>query len=293
MFSTIGQTGIVENAFQAERGEEELRNYNRRMSNARRWSTLLQRNPATTKYQFQDLPAWSCEPIPRGFKDRDMADLYATAARQASMDLKTVVGKAQTPEWHSPSPLGEVGVHSDLHLATLCNRLGDADWGEASNRWLGMLLKYKNMMVRCKRLYGDVWYFSLSDAGTPGKFCWPAEPIRLGREVYYRLKPEPKLDELPFLHVYKLADWQAMEVQWQCPLALRVAHGSSQIAGVLAKPMEKATSLIKFAASRAFYDIPKSPLQQLARHLGCVFQVTDDLLTRVNKLVTHVLGFAF
>ena len=75
--------------------------------------------------------------------------------------------------------------------------------------------------------------------------------------------------------------------------ALRVAHGSSQIAGVLAKPMEKATSLIRFAASRAFYDIPKSPLQQLARHLGCVFQVTDDLLTRVNKLVTHVLGLAF
>jgi len=92
--------------------------------------------------------------------------------------------------------------------------------------------------------------------------------------------------------VYKLADWEAMEVQWQCPLALRVAHGSSQIAGVLAKPMEKATSLIKFAASRAFYDIPKTPLQQLAKHLGCAFQVTDDLLTRVQKLVTHVLGLA-
>jgi len=45
MFSTIGrQTGVVENAFQAERGEEELRNYNRRMSKARRWSTLLQRH---------------------------------------------------------------------------------------------------------------------------------------------------------------------------------------------------------------------------------------------------------
>jgi len=171
MFSTIGQTGIVENAFQAERGEEELRNYNRRMSNARRWSTLLQRNPATTKYQYQDLPSWSCEPIPRGFKDRDMADLYATAARQASMELKTVVGKSLTPEWHSPSPLGEVGVHSDLHLATLCNRLGGSDWGEASNRWLGMLLKYKNMMVKCRRLYGDVWFFPSRMQGRLASFA--------------------------------------------------------------------------------------------------------------------------
>ena len=117
MFSTIGHTGIVENAFQAERGEEELSNYTRRMSHARRWSTLLERNPATTKYEYQDLPGWKCEPIPRGFKDRDMADLYATAARQASMDLKSVVGTNQTPEWHSPAPLNEVEVHSGLHLA--------------------------------------------------------------------------------------------------------------------------------------------------------------------------------
>ena len=290
MFSTIGQTGIVENAFQAERGEEELSNYNRRMSHARRWSTLLERNPATSKYQYQDVPRWDCELIPRGFKDRDIADLFSTAAKQASMDLKTVVGKNLVPDWHSPSPLNEVGVHSDMHLASLCNRTGD--WGEASNRWLGMLLKYKNMVVKCRRLYGDVWYFSLSDAGAPGKFCWPAEPIRLGKDIYYRLKPEPKLEELPFLHVYQLADWEAMEVQWQCPLALKVAHSSCKVAGVLAKPMGKASSLIRFAASRAFYDIPKTPLQQLAKHLGCVFEVTDDLLARVQKLVIHVLGFA-
>ena len=40
-FRTCGQTSIVENAFNRERGGEILKNFNKRMSHWRRWSVLL------------------------------------------------------------------------------------------------------------------------------------------------------------------------------------------------------------------------------------------------------------
>ena len=50
--------------------------------------------------------------------------------------------------------------------------------------------------------------------------------------------------------------------------------------------------LDQVCCEQGFLRHPGDPLRQLAKHLGCVFEVTDDLLARVQKLVIHVLGFA-
>ena len=60
--------------------------------------------------------------------------------------------------------------------------------------------------------------------------------------------------------------------------------------GVLGMPIGKPMPLLRFAASKAFFDIPKTALLQLARYLGSPWDPADDLLTRVKKMVVHVLG---
>ena len=287
MFACVGQTGIIENAFQVERRSEES-SYNRRMSQQRMWGTLLETQPATRKHNFDDIPDWESEAIPRGFKDRDTSMLHHASAKDASMDLKGIVGPTASPVWHSAAPLNGSAPYGDMHLASLCHQSGQ--WGEATDRWLGFLLKDPRVLVRNRKVLGETWYFPLSDAGSPAKYCWPAEVVRLGQQDFYTLKADAKLEELPFLHVTSLPKWEALELEWQSPLAVELRCPGCNAMGVLGMPIGKPMPLLRFAASKAFFDIPKTALLQLARYLGSPWDPADDLLTRVKMMVVHVLG---
>lgn len=57
MFSCIWQAAIDEKGFKVER-EAEHRNYNAKLSHARRWSPLFESKEASRRFAYDELPWW-------------------------------------------------------------------------------------------------------------------------------------------------------------------------------------------------------------------------------------------
>eukprot|EP00974_Lingulodinium_polyedra_P028372 2736913-Lingulodinium_polyedra.AAC.1 len=77
------------------------------------------------------------------------------------------------------------------------------------------------MLVKNQLRHGDTWFFVLADAGAAGKFGWPAQVVQVGGKEYFTLKAPAAVADIPFLHVYSLEGWQAMAIEWLCPLAFQ------------------------------------------------------------------------
>ena len=91
LFSGVICTKVNEDGFRSERGAEELASYNHRMSNKRKWVTLIQEQVARKKHRYDELPGYEDLAVPRGFKDRDLSSMYVAKSRDAKLPLHTLV----------------------------------------------------------------------------------------------------------------------------------------------------------------------------------------------------------
>jgi hypothetical protein len=289
MFSAVGQTTIDENGFKVQRMAESSSS-NRAMSNQRRWSSLITSGVATDPFRFRELPDFRDEVIPPGFSQRDMGSMYNSTMKNCSPEIRGVTGENRTPSWYSPAPRNESAVDADLDLW----RQMDANntWDAQGLQWLGCLLSGKSMLVRNVAVHGDRWLWPLADSGLSGKFSWPAQERVVDGVTYYTLAAKASIEESPFLHVLDYNQWEAVEVSWVSPLGLKVKHPDMNVRdfGPMAAARGKAQQLIKFAASKAFFNLTKAALQQLGKKMGCEILQGDTLLVRLRRMVLFELG---
>jgi len=289
MFSAVGQTTIDENGFKVQRLAESSSS-NRAMSNQRRWSSLVCPGVATDPFRFQELPGFRDEVIPPGFSQREMGCMYNSTMKNCSPEIKGVTGPSRTPPWYSPAPRNESSVDADLSLWRL---MGASDtWDAQGLQWLGCLLSGKNMLVRNAAVHGDRWLWPLADSGLSGKFSWPAQENVVEGVTYYSLAAEAGVEKTPFLHVLDPGQWEAVEVSWVSPLGLKVRHPGldAMWRGPMAAARGEPQPLLKFAASRAFFNLTKAALQKLGKHMGCEVLQTDTLLARLRRMILFELG---
>ena len=289
IFSCIGQTAVDENGFKVQR-EAEHKSFNCTMSDSRRCSSSILSKVATTRFNYNEVPNWENEPIPAGFKTRDMKAMYRSKVSHCSGFLKEVVGTKQTPEWNSPAPSRECIPDSDLDL---CRELQERDsWGEAGTLFVACLLSGKKSVVRNKVIHGDKWFLPLADSGHPTKFGWPLVKKNIGTITYWELQGRPSVVETPFLHVYRLDEWEACEFVWESALCRMTRHGvRTQVGdGLVARLAGDALPLLKHSALQAFFDLSKTALLALCKELGCEVDPGDNLLQRLQRLIRFVLG---
>ena len=86
-FSSCGQTCIVENAFNRERGAEVLQNFNKRMSAWRRWGVLVVKKIAGQVIHFQELN-FSSTAIPRGIATKQVGALLHPPTKGLSLNFR-------------------------------------------------------------------------------------------------------------------------------------------------------------------------------------------------------------
>ena len=81
---------------------------------------------------------------------------------------------------------------------------------------------------------------------------------------------------------------------WLSQLALQLRHGPAALGsvGALASSVGGVDTLLRFAARRAFWDFPKTPLMTLAKEVGAPWHASDTLTTRLFKLMHFCLGAA-
>jgi hypothetical protein len=60
--------------------------------------------------------------------------------------------------------------------------------------------------------------------------------------------------------------------------------------GPMAAARGEPQPLLKFAASRAFFNLTKAALQKLGKHMGCEVLQTDTLLARLRRMILFELG---
>ena len=99
------------------------------------------------------------------------------------------------------------------------------------------------------------------------------------------------LEDIVFLPVVKIEEWQAMTFSWCSPLGARL-RSKRWIPGVCAliRPTCEPAPLLQVAARRGFYNSPKQGLLQIGRHVDAPLVRTDLLPKVLLDLCTRVLG---
>ena len=289
MFSAVGQTTIDENGFKVQRLAESTSS-NRAMSNQRRWSSLISSGIATDPFRFAELPDFRDEVTPPGFSQRDMGSMYKSTMKDCSPEIKGVAGPNRTPPWYSPAPRNESSMDADLSLWRQMEVHNQ--WDAQGLQWMGCLLSGKNMLVRNTAVHGDKWLWPLADSGLSAKYSWPAQETVVDGATYYTPAAKASIEETPFLHVLDLGQWEAVEVYWISPLGLKVRQGCAHavVRGPMAVARGEPQALLKFAASRAFFNLTKAALEKLGKHMGCEVRPGDTLLARLRRMILFELG---
>lgn len=173
-----------ENGVRAQRLAEEG-SYHRSLSDKRKWATLINSKVAKQGFRYDELPNFmNCQP-PVGMANREMPSLYQPRVQSSTPKLKEVMWTSRAPVWHSPAPRNEAAPDVDIDLWRVM-RAHDT-WGEVGKQWLGCLLSSPHLVVRCKQLLGDRWFWPLGESGVSGKVSWPASEVHIAEEVYFKL----------------------------------------------------------------------------------------------------------
>ena len=288
MFGAVAQTNINENGNKVER-HAEGKSSNAKMSNTRRWSSLISDPGLQKRFDFQQLPNWRNETIPAGFKDRDMKAMFTGSTANASPDLVNIVGYGE-PKWYAPRPDRECVVDSNLELCRALESTGK--WESMGKTWMNMLCSGSNMLVQNRQLYGDVWFRVLGDPTHPSLLGWPMVLRQVDTAKYWRFDMKTRPQDTPFLHIFALDNWEAVEIMWESPIARAARHGYFCLDGVWAHQASEPEGLLQFAAGRCFFGLKNARLLSLAKELGIEVSPGDTLLERCRKMITstHVLG---
>lgn len=191
-------------------------------------------------------------------------------------------------------PLRHCVAFCDIALVDLL-AAGDL-WAFAVNIWQNCLLEGSRMVVRNRTKPGAPWLLTLRPVPSTASFALALDMCTVGegpkQMTYFKFA---KQEQLHFVAVLRLDDWEAMAIDWRSPAFLYTRLGSSAPVGCVALASGLASSLVATAARQAFYTLPVAKMRAIASALGVghvlgcsereAFDIVSSRVWRYNRKV--------
>lgn len=281
LFSIVGGTKIDEDANREERMAE-AKNMNRKMSDCRRFASLIGSNLAGEVHRYAEVDS-SGVYMDRGEETTDIRGLFRPDPKNASVDMRNVMGAQSRPAWPTPSPAHAAQHQADLHLMEHCS--AHHRWDEGRCSWISVFCDQTKLLLRSEVLLGSGWFFPLGNVVGVMGLGWPAVEVHMHGKVFYQPKVGIRRAEVRWLPMTSFEDWEAMPFDFIGPLAMALPR-SKVPAGIFAKPLSGPDTLLRAMAQHAFSEFPKVCLTSISRHIGLEVCASDSLYTILWNLVS-------
>ena len=287
----LGQSEVVESAFQRCRVVETRHQSSVRVSKPRLWHTALQRQVLTKVHAFDEVQPTDCSLQRASQLGQRVADeVYKPSSVQPKLPLKTVVGTA-SPDWVSFSPLSQAQQFSDMALFRHCQQT-PADWDRCDMSWLCSLASCGMLVRHVDR--PDNWYWSLGSIEAGTAIGWETDVQKIGGVQLFFPRHAPVPGEKPYtwLCILSESEWLAQPVKWVSPMHVlavssarsrSTASASSGGAAAPKLPLCAAADgepipLLQAAALTSFKGLTETLVRELAKHLQAPMQAHSVLL---------------
>lgn len=276
-------TQVVEDSFNRESKLIRMQ-MNRRSRTLRQWARLIRSKVLCGVHHFDEhVPAFPA------FKGRFLPS-EALLPRQCkpSIDMGGLVGVSSSPAWYSPGASTQHIEHCDLEFVRLLfseGRLADAD-----KAWQNAFLVADNILLRrVSEVAGAApWLFPTGSCGATASFAWPAQSREAPGGLVCFSPQVQAPEELPWVALLALSEWEAWAFEWKSPLWQSLAWGA-HLGAAVAVPIRSPEPLLIVAARNAFWAIPLPVLQQLAVEQGSPV-TSGSLFDVLFGLVAYLLG---
>ena len=225
---------------------------------------------------------WESMSAPRSEHPQAADGLYTPKPKTCPKLYREVMGTAQNPPWHSPSPQMEVQQVIGLHLCLLHEERLNARWGECKFLWLCLLLRGQ---VLVRSIIGEAlstWHFCLGELAGRGAVAWLVveTPARLYKG--YMVKATAAMQDVKWIPTHGIQELEVMSYGWKCPAYAH--HAGSQCPGAVAVPVHVGL-VLEVAARHAFWNLQVTALRQL----GALDAISVDLKGKQLFDVLHTL----
>jgi hypothetical protein len=279
---SLGQSEVIESAFQRCRVVETQQQSSNRVSRTRLWHTPLQRQVLSKVHAFDEVCYTECS-LKRAAQlecKRVPEDMHKPKSVQPKLPLRAVVG-AKSPDWVTFSPLSQAQQFCDMALFRHCMHK-QADWDACDHSWLSSLASC-GMLVRHVDRPGT-WFWSLGSFGGAA-IGWATDVEQVNGMQHFCPRHVPVPGESPYtwLCILNEKDWLSQPVKWLSPLhvlAMRRSWTSSGSASSSSSVGHAAPSvplcaaadgdpvpLLRAAALTSFKGLTETLVRELARHL--------------------------
>lgn len=211
--------------------------------------------------------------------------------------LKGIVGHNQKSAWWSGGPTQHHVPHCDLEFFKYL--VDEKHEHLADCAWLSCLISSPTILVRRIAALGQPdndWMMCMAEVSGSASICWPFDVASApGDGDMPRFRPRKVKDfmTLPWAVVVDETLWEAVAIEWTCPLAMWSRCPASRMTEPSASLCAWATSppgpLLTVAAMQAFFDLSRPTLIKLSGRVGVPFSEGDDLFTVCFGLVQGVL----
>jgi hypothetical protein len=284
VWSSIGQTKVVEDAFQRERRAESNSTENMQLTKNETWMVPVGRHVLSKVHNFKEIKA-KHEVAKQGVGHLPQG-VFKPSQKKVSLDMSDIScdrAKATWPTWAADNLPQQVADTSILLWAYLGNK-----WASAHLSWHSQLMKDGMVMRRRDR---EEWGLSLGSLGGHAFAVWGLEVIQQGELKCYSptfVQGPGTCGEQIFVDIATNAkDWVVLPCEWLSPLQ---AFIKSKVVGpprLTLWAIGDEVGLLQYAARNCFWKHGQVFLNLLASDIG--LQKGVSLWETLERLIRHAL----
>lgn len=262
IFMNVGHSGLVEDAFQRMRRQEDLNESGPRMASNRVYKIPSDAGLLESVYSFhevkaEEIPERKVESLPQGF--------FSPGVSETSVPLTDIASSSTTSHWPSFSPpflqfAEDLGVLESLH-----------DKPDKVNCIWRTVFLHQNLICKHKKTEGHFLSFGTSSLG----YCallWPVQSSLLHLKkktlTLWKLKEITKPEHLKWMPVIDFSEWVIVPTNYLSPLQIYSQNANATPGfypnGFMVQ-CEKETPLLKYAAQKGFWHINLQTLKKLCK----------------------------
>jgi hypothetical protein len=285
VWSSIGQSKVIEDAFQRERRAETHDTENKLMTKSEAWMLPIGRQVLSKVHSFEEVK------VRHALAQHDVTKLplgvFKPSQKKVSMDMSDLTSekpKAAWPTWSADNLPQQVADTQILVWARLGNR-----WGSAHLTWHSQLMKEGMVMRRRDR---KAWVLSLGPLGGHAFAFWDLEVIQLGGLTCYSPTSRQGLgtsgEQVHVDIATGVDEWVVLPCEWLSPLQAFIRSGVVGPPRLTLCAVGEEVGLLQHAAQHCFWRHTWVFLNLLAASLG--LQKGTTLWETLERLIRHALN---
>lgn len=250
------------------------------------WESLVGKRLLHDEHRYEEMD-WEHEVVPKGAARILPKSCFQPSVKDMSCDrMKDVMGFNAKTSWPSCNADTSCGDFLDLKVAQ--HFAATNTWGHVGMTWFSCLCYTTEIAIR-KRSQGSPWLLPISISGG-FVVCWPAcqQQGGAGDQLFYTPSTDATAEDVVFICITDLEDWEAVHVRWVTLLVQFKDFGQVLVPGAGASFRGEVRSLGQLAARNAYWSLSKTMLERLCRYYGVVFERGASLLEVLRALVTGV-----